>query len=82
MVKITIYSKKECHLCDNAKGILQKMQREFPFSLAEIDIEKNSELFKKYKHLIPVIEIDGEIAFNYKINEAELRKLLIKSQPQ
>ena len=63
MVKITIYSRKDCHLCDIAKETLLKTRKEFPFSLTEVDIEKDKEIFEKYKYLIPVIKIDGEETF-------------------
>ena len=83
MVNITIYSKKDCHLCDSAKETLLKLQQEIPFSLTEIDIEEDNMAFEKYKHLIPVIEIDGKKVFTYRINENELKKLLrLRSQPQ
>jgi glutaredoxin len=83
MVTITIYSKKDCHLCEIAKEALINIRKEFPFSLTEVDIEKNKAIFEKYKYLIPVIEIDGEKTFTYKLNEAELKKILkLKSQPR
>lgn len=83
MVNIMIYSKKDCHLCDIAMETLLKIRKEFPFSLTEIDIEKDKEIFEKYKYLIPVIEIDGEKIFTYKVNEAELKAILkLKSQPR
>ncbi len=40
MVNVTIYSKKDCHLCDIAKEKLLEIQQEFPFSLAEVDGKK------------------------------------------
>lgn len=83
MVNVTVYSKKDCHLCDIAKETLLKLQQEFPFSLTEIDIEGDNQAFEKYKHLIPVIEIDGKKVFTYRVNENELKKLLmLRSQPQ
>ncbi len=83
MVNITIYSKNNCHLCDIAKEALIKIRKEFPFSLREVDIEKDKKIFEKYKYLIPVIEIDGKITFTYKVNETELKTILkLKSQPQ
>ncbi len=83
MVNITIYSKKNCHLCDIAKEALIKIRKESPFSLIEVDIEKDKKIFEKYKYLIPVIEIDGEKIFTYKVNETELKTILkLKSQPQ
>ena len=83
MVNVIIYSKKDCHLCDIAKETLLKVQQELPFSLNEIDIEKDKAAFERYKYLIPVIEIDGEKVFNYLIDENELKKILrLKSQPR
>ncbi len=76
MMHLILYSKKDCHLCEVAKEQLLEIQQEYPFSLKEIDIEKDKMAFEKYKYLIPVIEIDGKIAFNYRVNEAELKKLL------
>ncbi|MCX9013077.1 MAG: glutaredoxin family protein [Candidatus Methanoperedens sp.] len=83
MINITIYSKKDCHLCDIARETLLKVRQELPFSLTEIDIEGDVKAFEKYKYLIPVIEIDGEKTFNYSIDETELKKVLrMKSQPR
>ena len=77
MVNVIIYSKKDCHLCDIAKEQLLKIQGEIPFSWTEIDIEKNTATYEKYKFLIPVIEINGEVIFHYKINENEMKKILM-----
>lgn len=83
MINVTIYSKKDCHLCDIAKETLLGLQQEFLFSLTEIDIEKDRQAYEKYKYLIPVIEIDGKEVFNYRINENELKKLLrLGSRPR
>ncbi len=83
MVNVTIYSKKDCHLCDIAKETLLKVQQELPFLLNEIDIERDKTAFEKYKYLTPVIEIDGEKVFNYRIDENELKEILkLKSQPR
>jgi len=80
MVKVTLYSKKDCHLCDIAKETLLKIQEKYVFPLIEIDIEKDRAIFEKYKYLIPVIEIDGEIVSNYQVDENKLI-LKLKSQP-
>ena len=76
MTNITVYSKKGCHLCEVALQKLLEIRQEFPFSLTEINIENDEELFQKYKYLIPVIEIDGKEVFNYKIDENKLKELL------
>ena len=81
MATVTIYSKKECHLCDIAKEELEALQCDYEFSLKEVDIENDKLAFEKYKYLIPVIEVDGEIISTYRVNKKKLTDILkVKSQ--
>ncbi len=81
MVHLIIYTKKDCHLCDVAKETLLGLRKDFPFSLTEIDIEKDRQAYEKYRYLIPVLEMNDRIIFTYRINEDEL-KYLLRLQPQ
>ena len=42
----------------------------------EVDVTGDPELEKKYREWIPVVEIDGERAFVYYVDEAALRRKL------
>ncbi len=75
--KVEIYSKPECHLCDEAKSILLKVQKEIPFEVCEINITSDQKLFNKFKEQIPVIFVNGRKAFKFRINENELRRRLL-----
>ena len=50
------------------------------FELAEIDITGDAELERRYRELIPVVEIDGERAFTYYVHEAAFRRRLEAAQ--
>ncbi|MCH8980968.1 glutaredoxin family protein [candidate division KSB1 bacterium] len=76
-IKVEIYSKSDCHLCDEAKSVLSKVQQEIPFNFFEVDITSNRELFTEYKEQIPVVFICGKKAFKFRVNEKELRKRLL-----
>ena len=76
MLNVTVYSKKECHLCEIAKEELEVIRREFDFTLKEIDIEKDALAYEKYKHLIPVVEVDGKIISSGRVNRKKLIDLL------
>ena len=39
MIRVEVYGKRECCLCEEVKALLLKVQREIPFDLREIDIE-------------------------------------------
>lgn len=73
-IKVEIYSKEDCHLCDEAKAILLKVRKDFPFILKEIDITQNKKLFDEFKEQIPFIFINGRKAFKYRVNEKDLRE--------
>ena len=77
-IKVEIYSKPECHLCDEAKSVLVKVQQEVPFDFLEVDITCNRELFTEYKEQIPVVFICGKKAFKFRVNEKELRRKLLR----
>jgi glutaredoxin len=71
-MKITIYSKPDCHLCDDAKAILKKLNLDFQ----EINIENDAEAYEKYKWEIPVIFVDDVKLFKGIVDEVKLRKAL------
>jgi glutaredoxin len=76
MREIVLYGRPGCHLCDDARVVLERVRAELPFALVERDIEQDDGLFKAYLERIPVIALDGEELFDFFVDEAELRRRL------
>ena len=76
MRTVTLYGRPGCHLCDDARAILRKIQAARPFVLQEVDIETDDRLFKRYLERIPVIALDGEELFDLFVDEEALRRKL------
>jgi len=57
MITITLYGRRDCHLCESAKQMLEEVKERFPHRLVEIDIDQDPDLKKKYFSEIPIIEI-------------------------
>ena len=74
LVQIDIYSRPGCHLCDDAKEVVERVRLRFPFSLRVIDVETDPELEKAYGEQIPVVFINGNKAFKYHVDEHELEQ--------
>jgi len=74
--KVTLYTRKGCCLCDDAKRVLESVRQHARFDYDEVDIDAHPELQKVYNDEIPVIAIDGSKAFKYRVSEAELLKKL------
>lgn len=73
---ITLYTRRNCQLCDEAKMMLQLVQEDFPLEYEEVDIESDDHLHEKYMLMIPVIEKDREIKIYGKIGYVELLEAL------
>ena len=57
MISVILYSKDDCHLCEEAIQNLADLQEIVPHKLEVVNIEGNLELEKKFGSVIPVIEV-------------------------
>ena len=80
MTRVVIYSKPECHLCDEAKAAIQASGCDEEYTLEEINIESDPVLLDRYRFEIPVITIDGLEAFRNRVSSEEFRKAIRAAQ--
>ncbi len=73
---ITLYTKPECGLCDEAKAVLIAMQRHVSFEMLEIDITGDPALYERFHEQIPAGFLDGRKVFKYRVDPALLRRQL------
>lgn len=79
-IKLQLYTKADCPLCDEAKESLELIARQFPIQIEEIDITSNLGLFTRYKELIPVLELEGERLAVHRIHVKALKRKLTWQQ--
>ena len=74
---LTVYSKPDCHLCEEAISALRAMQPQLGFELVEIDISEDDRLLRAYFDRIPVVCLDdGEELCEHFVDETLLRERL------
>ncbi len=79
MKTVTLYSRPGCHLCDDARVVLERLSAQAPFTIEEIDITRDDALHARYLERIPVVALDGEELFDYEVDEgALLRRILYR----
>ena len=76
VIRVEVYGKRDCCLCDDVKATLLKIRRDIPFDLHEIDIESTPQLYATYAKRIPLVLVNGRIAFKFRVQEAALRRRL------
>jgi glutaredoxin len=71
-MRVVLYSRAGCHLCDAARDVLLAECSRTPFELVEVDVADDDLLERDYGIRIPVVEIDGRERFEYEVDPAEL----------
>jgi glutaredoxin len=74
--RVTLYTRKGCCLCEEAKHVLELVRQRARFDLQEVDIDGDAGLRGIYNEEVPVIAINGRKAFKYRVTEQELLKKL------
>jgi len=82
LIKVTIYSRPGCHLCDDMKDLVRKVARTIPLTLEDIDIYGDDELEERYGLEIPVLFVEGERVASARITEDALVRILTKRVPR
>jgi glutaredoxin len=78
MNRVTIYSKPDCHLCDEMKQIVANVHRRRPFDLEIRNILDDPADFEKYQTQIPVLHVNGREIARYRIREDQLEAALVE----
>lgn len=76
MRTVTLIGKPGCHLCDDARVVIEKVTGELGATVEERDITQDEELYRKYWEQIPVVLVDGEQHDFWRVDEGRLRKAL------
>ena len=74
--RVLLYSRTRCHLCDEAREVLMEVRETVPFAFEEVDIDGSDELVGEYGIRIPVVLVDGEELFEYRVDRGSLKAAL------
>ena len=74
--QVTFYTKAGCHLCEDARAMLDEIAAQTAYTLTEIDIRSHLALFERYRYRIPVIVLDETILIEGRIDYDELATAL------
>jgi len=83
VISLTLISKPGCHLCDEARFVIDTVIAQFKglhsgvaasiqVELQEKNILEDQELLNKYAEEIPVLQIDGEVHGYWRIDPIRL----------
>jgi glutaredoxin len=74
--RVTLYTRPGCHLCDDARAVVDAVCRELDEAYDEIDITTSEQLVRSFGEEVPVTFVDGRQHDFWRVDPARLRAAL------
>ena len=74
--RVTLYSRPGCHLCDDARAVIDEICQELGEAYVEVSIDDDPELQRRFAEEIPVTFVDGRQHDFWRVDPARLRRAL------
>lgn len=75
-MRVEVYTKPACSLCDRAKDSLTRAQEKWAFELVEHSLYERADWFARYRYDVPVVFIGGVERLKLSFTDSELEAAL------
>lgn len=76
MIRLTLYTRPGCHLCDAMKDVVEEAAREEPVTLREVDVSGNVDLERRFGREVPVLARGDRVLARVRTTRAALLESL------
>ena len=79
MTSVVLIGKPDCHLCDVAREVVERVVAELPegaVDVEELSIADDPALYARWWEKIPVVLVDGELHAHWRVSPDRLRARL------
>ncbi|ROR89488.1 glutaredoxin family protein [Nocardioides aurantiacus] len=76
--RVTLYTRVGCHLCEEARVVVQAVCDDLGEAFEEVDVDSAVELQEAYSDQVPVTLVDGRRHDFWRVDERRLRTALAR----
>ncbi|MGH3384375.1 MAG: glutaredoxin family protein [Nocardioidaceae bacterium] len=76
--RVVLYTRPGCHLCDDARVVIERVCAELGVGWQEVDISADEHLLAQYWEQIPVTLVDGAPHDFWRVDPTRLRAALTR----
>ena len=77
---LVVYSRRECHLCDNAKDAIEDLRRRLAFDVEVRDVDERGDWLEAYGDEVPVGFVGERKVFKYRVDGGKLERALLSDR--
>lgn len=78
--QLHFYTRKACCLCDVAYEVLEPVATAMGVPIETIDIDQDPTLRERFGTLVPVVTLDGNAIFTYRVDAEQARAHLERAR--
>jgi len=82
MVRLTLYYKDGCWLCDTAQEMLNGLKERYGIKVNMVNIDLDDELYDLYRFDIPVLEFRDGTILNGRVKKKDLLRKIRENTEQ
>lgn len=75
-MRVTLYTRAGCHLCDDARAVVERVCADLGEGFEEIDVDTDPDLRERFSDEVPVTYVDGKQHDFWRVSEERLRAAL------
>ena len=76
MIRLSIYIRPACHLCEDVISQLVQLQSEYSFDFHTINVDSSPQLVAQYGTKVPVVTYENQELCHYFLDQAALAQLV------
>lgn len=81
MIELLLYTRRECHLCDEMRSVIEAESRGHSVRLTVVDVDSRRELADLYGLDVPVLFVEGRKFAKHRLERGRLRGRLARGAP-
>jgi glutaredoxin len=74
--RVTLLGRPGCHLCDEARAVVERVTAELGIGWSEVDVTGDPQLLARWHDEVPVTLVDGEVHDFWRVDPDRLRSAL------
>jgi glutaredoxin len=74
--EVVLYSRRSCHLCDEARSVIEAERARTSFPFREVFVDGDDDLERAYGLRVPVVTVDDREEFEFAVDPGRLGDLL------
>lgn len=75
-MRVRIYTKPRCSVCDETRTLLLELAGRLGFTVEVVDARASADTWERFRFLVPVVELDGEVVSTLRPDAAALEARL------